>query len=99
MLFKIFRTLKSFDSQVIYFQVSKFNKWIKCTKKNAAKYTVSHKSVERACDDFFEAYPATPSLPVCTHSGLFIEKGDYETCLNLPLEEKCFGIPTKPDNC
>ena len=42
------------------------------------------------CDNFFEAYPATPSLPVCTHSGLFIEEGNYETCFNLPLDEKCF---------
>jgi len=51
------------------------------------------------CDNFIDANPATPPLPVCTHSGLFVEEGNYETCFNLPFEEKCFGIPNKPDNC
>ena len=40
--------------------------------------------------NFFEANPAIPSLPVCTNCWHFIEEGDYETCFNLPLEEKCF---------
>ena len=50
-------------------------------------------------DNFFEANPAIPSLPVCTHSGLFFEQGDYEIFFNLPLEEKSFGIATKPNQC
>ena len=47
----------------------------------------------------FEAHLAIPSLPVCTHYGLFIEAYNYKTSLNLPLEDKCIGIPKKPDNC
>ena len=60
---------------------------------------MSHKNVERACDDFFESPPAQPSMPVCSHSGLFPEKGDFKVCRRLPLDSQYFGEPEKPASC
>ena len=60
---------------------------------------MSHKNVERACDDFFESPPAQPSMPVCSHTGLFPEEGDFKVCRRLPLEKHCFGEPEMPASC
>lgn len=55
--------------------------------------------MERACDDFLEPYPAEPSLPACSHAGLFEEEGDREDCFEAPFGDECFGKPKKPDYC
>ena len=72
--------------------MSWFNKWIKCTIENAEKYSLTHKKVERTCD---ECCSANPSLPECHHTRLFQEE-PVNACQNPPYGEECFGTPIKP---
>ena len=83
----------------IVFQISKFSDWIRCTIDNAENHNLSQKEVKSICEDFDEPYPATPSMPVCSHVGLFLEEDERESCDTPPFEEKCFGKPKKPESC
>ena len=90
---------KLWKRQKIILQVSWFGDWIKCTKKNAEKYTLSHRSIERRCDTFDEPFPATPAAAKCDQEGLFQENTAKENCFSPPFGPECFGEPQKPEVC
>ena len=83
----------------VFLQVSFFGDWIKCTKKNAENYKLSTKKIERNCDTFHEPPPASPAMPKCDQTGLFLEKPDNKGCWAPPYGEECFGTPINPDYC
>merc|ERR1712025_1151394 len=81
-------------------RVSWFGDWIKCTKKLAEKYTLTHKKIEGKCDTSYDPNPfATPAAAKCDQESLFIEGADKESCFRPPFGSECYGTPELPDIC